>query len=370
MQDAPNELVKLFSKLETQMIKEISKNIAENAVLMEDDEYRLRLMQEMGYDLRKIEREISRTNEVGQKEIEKILTEGTELSYDNDRKFYLEGGKRLPPIDSNPALIDFIEGIIRNAKTDLSNMTNTLGVVDKGTFMGYTDYYRQQLGYASLQVGTGAYDLNTVLEQTVRTLGVSGIRTIDYNSGRTYHIDSAVRMNVLTSLNQITGQMSTMNADMMGQDLMEITAHMGARPSHAEWQGKIVSRTGRQGYLTLDDIGYGEATGFQGVNCRHGWFPFFEGISEPAYTERHLESLDKEFEYEGKTYTTYEATQKQRYMERQMKDTKRRWDAAESAGLDDIVQAMRIKLRRQEQEYERFSNIAELRPKWERTTIY
>src|SRR5699024_9530827 len=167
------------------------------------------------------------------------------------------------------------------------------------------------LNDALFQVGSGVYDYQTVLERAVRQLANSGVRSIDYGSGRSYHVDSAVRMNVLTSLNQITGEMSEMNADMMNQDLMEITGHMGSRPSHSIWQAGIVSRAGRKGYLSLEDIGYGEADGFQGINCRHGWFPFFEGISEPTYTEKHLENLDKMFEYEGKTYTTYEATQKQ-----------------------------------------------------------
>lgn len=59
-------------------------------------------------------------------------------------------------------------------------------------------------------------------------------------------------------------------------------------------QGQIVSRTGQESYLSLDDIGYGEVDGFQGANCRHGWFCYFEGISKPAYTEQDLEELEGE----------------------------------------------------------------------------
>ena len=90
------------------------------------------------------------------------------------------------------------------------------------------------------------------------------------------------------------------------------------RPSHAEWQGKIVSLSGREGYLSTDDIGYGTGAGFKGYNCRHDWFPFFEGISERAYSDKELEQRKNEtVTYEGKEMSRYDAEQKQRAMERQ-----------------------------------------------------
>ncbi|HSH35763.1 phage minor capsid protein, partial [Schnuerera sp.] len=177
--------------------------------------------------------------------------------------------------------------------------------------------------------------------------------------------------NVLTSLNQITGYMSVANADMMGQDLMEITAHIGARPDHSLWQGRIVSRSGRSDYLSLDDIGYGEVDGFQGVNCRHGWFPFFEGISTPAYTEKQLEDLEGEIiVFDGKEYTAYEASQRQRQLERAMRHTQRNLIAFENAGLEDKALSMKIKLKGQQDLYREFSKTAGIRPKFERANIY
>ena len=84
-------------------------------------------------------------------------------------------------------------------------------------------------------------------------------------------IESAVRMNIITGVTQTCGKLQELRADEVGWDLMELTAHSGARPSHMSWQGKIVSRSGQKGYLSLDDIGYGTVTGFKGVNCRHDW---------------------------------------------------------------------------------------------------
>ena len=117
---------------------------------------------------------------------------------------------------------------------------------------------------------------------------------------------------------------------------MEITAHGGARPDHASWQGKIVCIEGkRKGYLTLTDIGYGTATGFKGVNCRHDWYPFVEGISTRAYTDKQLKSYqDKTVTYNGEEMSQYEAEQKQRQMENQIRSERRRL-----AGYDEAVKS-------------------------------
>lgn len=371
LKQQPEHIVRIFESLEDEMIEDISRRIAKNLQLTETAEYQIEMMTRMGYDIDEIEKKIAKTMNVSEKELEKILNNAAETSYENDRRIYKKGGKELPLLDKNPKMIDFIEATVKQSKGTMRNLSNTIGFADKNLFKPFGVFYRDTIDYAVFQLGTGAFDYNTVLRQAVKKLGDSGLRTVDYESGRRYHIESAVRMNVLTAMSQITGYMSLANADMMGQDLMEITAHMGARPSHAEWQGQIVSREGKRGYLSLEDIGYGDVEGFKGANCRHDWFPFFEGISERAYTDEELENIDPpDFEYEGKTYTAYDATQKQRYHERQMRQTKRNIIAYDAAGLKDDFTAASIKLRRQREEYEKFSKAAGLRAKHERHHTY
>lgn len=72
-----------------------------------------------------------------------------------------------------------------------------------------------------------------------------------------------------------------------------------------------------KGYLSLDDIGYGTATGFKGVNCRHDWMPYFKGSSR-TYTEQQLKEWQNEtVQYNNTTMTRYQASQTQRQMEKQ-----------------------------------------------------
>lgn len=130
-------------------------------------------------------------------------------------------------------------------------------------------------------------------------------------------------MNVITAVNQNCGRLQEERANELGWDLMELTAHGGARPSHAEWQGKIVSRSGKKGYLSLSDIGYGTATGFKGINCRHDWYPYYKG-STRAYTQKELNKWKNEkVTYNGKEISMYKATQKQRYFERKIRQDKK-----------------------------------------------
>lgn len=123
---------------------------------------------------------------------------------------------------------------------------------------------------------------------------------------------------------QTTGEICLFYAKDLDCDLMEITAHAGARPSHAAWQGKIVSLSGRDGYLSLSDIGYGTGAGFKGWNCRHDWYSYFEG-SARMYSDRELAALEeKNIEFpDGSMHTLYEAEQYQRSIERRIRETKR-----------------------------------------------
>lgn len=119
------------------------------------------------------------------------------------------------------------------------------------------------------------------------------------------------------------GKMQELRANEVGCDLMAIDAHSGARPSHAKWQGKIVSLSGKKGYLSKHDIGYGEATGFKGVNCHHDWLPHYEG-SSTAFSIQQLNAWKKEkVKYNGKEISKYEATQIQRRMERTIREDKK-----------------------------------------------
>lgn len=120
----------------------------------------------------------------------------------------------------------------------------------------------------------------------------------------------------------------------------ELTAHSGARPEHARWQGQLVTLTGEDAGETIDglhvytlhEIGYGSGEGFKGWNCRHDWHAYYKGISKPNYTPEQIKKLnEKNISYNGKKYTKYEISQMQRQGERNVRALKRRTLAAQAA---------------------------------------
>ena len=96
------------------------------------------------------------------------------------------------------------------------------------------------LDRAWLQVSTGGFDANTAIRNAIKELTRQGLTTVDYASGRTMSVEAAVRMNVVTGVNQTALRLQDTLADEMDSDLVETTAHSGARPSHARWQGQGV----------------------------------------------------------------------------------------------------------------------------------
>ena len=132
-----------------------------------------------------------------------------------------------------------------------------------------------------MNVQSGAFDYDTSMKDAADELAKRGITTVQYENGRpvTRSIESAVRMNILTSVNQTAANQTLSNAEELGVEKFEVSAHIGARPEHEAWQGKIYTK--KELYSVC---GLGSVTGICGINCKHSFYPYFEGM-ENHYTE-------------------------------------------------------------------------------------
>ena len=216
-----------------------------------------------------------------------------------------------------------------------------------------------------MQVNSGVLNSNEAIKQAVKKLADSGLRTIDYENGWSNRVDVAVRRAVVTGSNQMCHKMTELTMDELGAEYVETTAHAGARPDHQEWQGQVFCYKGKgksdkyPDFVEKTRYGYGDGLG--GYNCRHSFYPFFPGISKRAYSEEHLNNIDPEpFEYDGKTYTYYEALQRQRKLETSIRQKKRELITYNAAGLKDDFNNSSILLNRLKSEYKSFSNAGDL----------
>lgn len=305
----------IYNNLELQIIEEIVIRIANfgyaNTVVIND----LRIAQEMGYLYEDIVKLVAEYNDTTIEEVNRIFYEAGEKSLKFDDKIYKEAGLQPLPLAQSESIKQIMNATIKRTSGNLQNLCMTTANTAQ------TQFYNA-INNAYMYTSTGVKSYTQAILDEIKNISKQGA-VIEYPSGAKRSLESAVRTNILTAVNQNCGKVQEARADELGWDLMEITAHSGARPEHARWQGKIVSRSGKKGYLSLRDIGYGEATGFKGINCRHDWYPYYKG-SARTYTQKQLNKWKNEkVEYNGKKITKYEATQKQRYFERQIRQNKK-----------------------------------------------
>ena len=301
----------IYEKLELDIIEEIATRIANfgyaNTVVLND----LKIAEEMGFLYQDIVKLVAEYNNTTEEEVNRIFYEAGEKSLKFDDKIYKKAGLQPLPLQQSESIKQVMNAAIIRTAGNLQNLCITTANTAQ------TQFYNS-INMAYMEVSTGVKSYTQAIIDTIKNISSQGA-VIEYPSGAKRSIESAVRTNIVTAINQNCGKLQELRADEMGWDLMELTAHSGARPSHASWQGKIVSRSGQKGYLSLRDIGYGEATGFKGINCRHDWYPYYKG-SARAYTQKELNKWKNEkVEYNGKKISKYEATQKQRAFERKIR---------------------------------------------------
>lgn len=255
-----------------------------------------------------------------------------------DDSVYRAAGLDPLPLNLSPAMAQVLASGLRRTNGQLTNLTRTTALHARQAFERAADL-------AYMQITSGAFDYNSAIRQAVTELAADGLRVIHY-SGRRDLLDVAVRRAVLTGVNQTVGDLQIARADEMGCDLVQVSAHAGARPSHAVWQGKVFSRSGKHPKYPnfVTETGYGTGPGLCGWNCRHSFYPFFEGISENAYEQAALDEMaDKTVKYNGKELSQYDASQVQRAIERKIRKAKRQASALEAAGLDATQERAQVK---------------------------
>ena len=280
-------------------------------------------------------------------EIKRLLETAGAQTLAADDAVYTAAGLDPPPVNQSPALLNLLNAGYRQTCGTWQNLTATTANTVTGAF-------EDRLSRAWGLVSTGALDYSTAIRRTVDDLADT-MPYITYPSGHTDTLEVAARRAVLTGVNQTCAKLQLKRTEEMGCEFVEVTAHEGARPTHAVWQGRVYHRGGAvvQDGERYEDFetatGYGTGPGLCGWNCRHNFYPFYPGISVRNYTDERLAELDaRNIPYGGGLYTRYEITQMQRAMERRVRKYKRRYLAETAAGVDASQSAAKLKAARQQ----------------------
>lgn len=353
----------LLDPIVNYLIQDIAKRVAEAGQFTATAQYQVWRAQNLGVSQQEIKKRVAKLLNISQKEAEQLFTQAAKTGYDFDMNS-LPTAKAIP-FQENAVIQQIVRASVEMANAELKNITQTMGFcMQDGTFLSLTDAYIRACDTAFLKVSTGAEDYNTAIRNALTGLKKSGIQYIDYSSGRHYSVEAAVRRNVFSAAGIMQENISQHVHDKTGCDGWEISAHAASAPDHEPIQGKQYSDADYQALNNslVRRIGT--------LNCGHGAYPIVMGVSRPQYSERELEQLRKEnergIEYDGKHYSKYEATQRQRKLERAIRNNRRKLLIDKTVNDTELLQADRIKEVRLEEEYKRFSKEAGLKLQYER----
>ena len=339
-------------------MQDIVRRIKKEGRITSTADYQINRLLELGKSTEEVERILKDALNATDPEMFELYDEVANWQYVRNRDVYEQiNGNFIPP-EENEWLQKMSEAVKRQTKDELVNLAQSYGfsvmIGNRRAFTPFSMYYHQYVDAAIMDIISGSFDYNTVIRRVVRQMTDSGLRTVDYATGRSNRVDVAVRRAVMTGVSQIMGKINERTARELGTGYFEVDWHANARPSHREWQGKVYSKEELETVCGLHTV-----TGLCGANCRHTYYAFVPGASKRMYPDEWLEEQNrKEAEtktWQGKEYDAYGRTQKQRQMETAMRAQREKVQLLKDSGAgEDEVMLARCKYQAQLNEYSRY----------------
>ena len=343
----PDAFVALWREVEDSILRDAARRIGKMDALTETANWQLWRYQQTEAVRNNVVKLLARYSGKSERTIRSLLKEAATEAMEREDAIYYHYGLEPTPFEESATLNNLLDAGSRQTNGTWQNLTATTANTVTGAF-------ERTLDAAWGKVSTGAFDYKTAVKQAVDSLA-DDLPVVTYPSGHTDTLEVAARRAVLIGVNQTAGKLQLARMDEMGAEFVETSAHGGARPSHAEWQGRRFHRGGPVDYNGRhypdfeETTGYGTGAGLCGWNCRHSFWPCYPDLGDPpTWTGESLRQLNaRDIEYNGKLYTRYEISQMQRARERNVRRCKKRYLAEDAAGLDTTDSAVRLKAARQ-----------------------
>ena len=343
----PDAFVKLLQQVDDEILQDVARRIGKMDTVTSTANWQLWRYQQTEALRNDIVKLLAKYSGKSEATIRRLLLQAATEAMEREDAIYYHYDLEPTPFEESAALNNLLDAGARQTYGTWSNLTATTANTVTGAF-------ERTLDAAWGKVSTGAFDYKTAVKQAVDSLA-DEMPMVTYPSGHTDSIEVAARRAVLTGVNQTCGKLQEARMDEMGCEFVETTAHGGARPSHAEWQGRRFHRGGAVDYKGRHypdfeaATGYGTGAGLCGWNCRHTFFAVFPELGDPPqWTQEQLRELSaRNIEWNGQKYTAYEISQMQRARERSVRRWKKRYLAEDAAGLDATDAAVRLRAARQ-----------------------
>ncbi|MBO5060246.1 MAG: hypothetical protein J6C82_04965 [Clostridia bacterium] len=386
----PERIYERLGRINTEYLESIGGVIKEIGELRPSDVHRLQKMYDYGADLNKIISKLSEESGKNIQEIYEIFDIVAKENYDYAKPFYEAKAMPFIPYEENEQVKEYVQSLARQTVDEYVNLTQHTAFAvfaedgksiaplyaanSKKVATSLSDTYTRVVDYAVTKAQFGMTDYNSAMREVMKALAASGIKTVDYATGYSRRLDTAVRQNILWGIKRCNQNVADMVGEGFGADGYEISYHSNPRPSHADMGGRQYA-IGKA--RTVNGVYYPSFSDVEALldeyNCLHFKFSILLGVSPPAYSEQELAEFkandNKTFEFEGKEYTGYEGTQLQRRIETEIRRQKDLANIAKAAGDDDLQREAQYKINLLTSKYAQFSKASGLPTRVERMQV-
>ena len=282
------QLLGLYQQLEDDIVADMVRRMLKMGFVSESTAYQAEVLQSAGILYEDILQMIADRTDASVAQVRALFEDAGVKTVEIDNDTHEAAGEAPADIRQDGGMKQVLETGYRKTLGTMRNLVSTTANTTQTAFL-------QACDRAYMQVSSGAFSYQDAIRMAVRNLADGGAY-VTYPTGHQDRIDVAVRRCVLTGVGQTAAAVAKKRAEDSSCQYMELTAHGGARPEHARWQGQLVQIQGKRTrkiidglkVFTLQEIGYGDGRGFKGWNCRHNWHPYYPGLSTPNYTPEEI----------------------------------------------------------------------------------
>ncbi len=250
-------------------------------------------------------------------------------------------------------------------------VTNTVQWVNQIISAEQAGAAQSILNAAVTAVEIGTDTRREALRKAISQMADNGIYGFVDRAGRHWSPDAYINMDIRTTVHNAAIQSVRNRQQDYGSEIFQVSTHPGARPLCYPYQGKFYTwgsvggvftdgDGNRHTYKPISSTSYGQAAGLFGIHCGHYPMPQIPGVTIPQDKQRQSKDAnDKE----------YRESQKQRALERSIREAKRKAAAFDAAGLQEAFELEAVKVKQRQSAYNAFCKKAGRAKRIDRTQV-
>lgn len=374
------------------ILKIIGESIKQIKDLTPTQAQQLQQILKYGTSFNKILDEISKVSGMNKRDIKAIMKAVAEDNIEFSNEFFKYRNMPTVKYQNNKMLKDLVEAYSRITTEGIDNLIRSKMIgysikdeTGKIIFSDIRSVYDNAINKAVLSIMQGKSTFDKEMYDMLKQIGQSGLKTVDYESGRTLRMDSAIRMQMMGQMRDLTNEIQNQFGESYGADGIEVSVHENPAPDHEEVQGRQFKKEefdkfqnnqdshDLKGNLYTANFGKYDRRSISQYNCYHYTFNIIVGVSKPLYTDEQLNDIKRAnregFVLDGRHYTNYQGTQLQRTLERKIREQKDVQILARKSDNKQLAKDAQTKINQLVNKYKELSDVSGLPTKLDRLRV-